>query len=136
VALAATAFVVVPAVVAIGSVVAVPVVLTYVGLGRVAELLIDWLRWPRLAAMVLVALAALYRFGSCRCNARWQWITWGSAVALTLWLTASFLFSCYVGNFGSYSATEGQLHLLYDFHRQSHAPIPVISSGKAVNTSL
>ncbi len=83
VALAATAFVVVLAVVAIGSIVAVPV--------------------------VLGALAVIYRFGPCRRNARWQWVTWGSALALTLWLTASSLFSFYVANFGSYNATYGSV---------------------------
>jgi membrane protein len=36
-------------------------------------------------------------------------VTWGSAIAATVWILASVLFSLYVRNFGSYDETYGTL---------------------------
>ncbi len=66
-------------------------------------------RWPILAAVILIGFAVLYRYAPCRRDARWQWITWGSATATTLWILGSALFSYYVSHFGSYDATYGSL---------------------------
>ena len=53
---------------AIGAVVVLPLVLSWVGLGDVTELLIRVLRWPALLAVVLFGLAVLYRYGPSRTN--------------------------------------------------------------------
>ncbi|WP_131118668.1 YihY/virulence factor BrkB family protein [Lichenihabitans psoromatis] len=66
-------------------------------------------RWPLLAVIILLGFAVLYRFAPCRQKAKWEWITWGSATATALWLGGSWLFSFYVGHFGSYDATYGSL---------------------------
>jgi len=108
-ALAFTGFFVVLGVVAIGAVVAIPVVLSVIGLGAVVETLMQWLRWPLLAALLLFTLAIVYRYGPCRRKARWNWVSWGSASAVLLWLAASGLFSFYVANFGAYNATYGSI---------------------------
>jgi membrane protein len=67
------------------------------------------LRWPPLAAIVLVALALLYRFGPSRTRARLEWLTPGAILAMFLWLIASGGFSLYVTNFGKYNETFGSL---------------------------
>jgi membrane protein len=108
-AITMTLFLVMLGVLAVAAVVALPVVLGFVGLGSVAEALMQWLRWPLLAAVVLLTLAVVYRYGPSRRMARWQWVTWGSGVAVVLWLAASGLFSFYVANFASYNATYGSL---------------------------
>jgi len=78
-------------IVAIGGIVAVPIVLSYVGLSSGTEWLV-WLgRWPLLLAMVVVGLAVLYRYGPSRDKAQWAWVTAGSLVAAVLWLVASLL---------------------------------------------
>lgn len=60
---------------AIGAVAAIPVVLDYLYLGDVAEWLI-WLgRWPVLVAIMMIGLAALYRFGPSRDDAQWKWVS-------------------------------------------------------------
>jgi len=86
-----------------------PIVLGFVGLGSQGATLVAWLRWPLLAAVALLALAILYRFGPCRRAPRWRWLPVGSLLAGILWLGASGLFSFYVSNFGSYNATYGSL---------------------------
>ena len=59
--------------------------------------------------MILVGFAVLYRFAPCRRDAKWQWITWGSATATTFWIIGSVLFSFYVSHVASYDATYGSL---------------------------
>jgi membrane protein len=108
-AFAMTLFLIVLVVVAVGLIVALPVVLDFVGLGAIAEALVRWLRWPALAALVLFTLAVIYRYGPARRQASWHWVSWGSGFAVLLWLVASGLFSLYVSRFGNYNATYGSV---------------------------
>ncbi|MFD2110385.1 YihY/virulence factor BrkB family protein [Thiorhodococcus fuscus] len=96
-------------VVVLALIVAVPVVMGYVGLGSFARTLVNLVRWPVLAALALTMLAILYRFGPSRCLARWRWVSVGSVFAVVLWLAASALFSFYVSQFGNYNATYGSI---------------------------
>jgi membrane protein len=64
------------------------------------------------AALVLVAAAVaatLYRFGPSRENAKWKWITPGSAFTAVSWLILTLLFGFYVSHLTNYSATYGSL---------------------------
>jgi membrane protein len=67
------------------------------------------LRWPLLGAIVMALLAVLYRIGPCRRQPRWQWVSWGAALATLLWLATSALFSLYVTHFGVYNHLYGTL---------------------------
>ena len=60
-------------------------------------------------ALATVALAAIYRYGPSRREARWRWLSVGSVAAALGWLISSALFSWYIGNFGAYNATYGSL---------------------------
>ena len=95
--------------VAIGLVVAAPIVLLQIGLGSLAEGLLKFGRWPALAVMVLIGLAILYRFAPSRKSPKWKWISVGSVVGAAAWLTGSSLLSYYLANFGGYDATYGSL---------------------------
>src|SRR5829696_2846421 len=97
------------ALVAIGAVVALPVVLNYIGLGRATELLIVIGRWPILFVVVALWTALIYRYGPSRDTPKWRWVTWGSAFASLAWIVPSILFSWYAANFGSYNKTYGSL---------------------------
>ena len=94
---------------ALTAVVAVPVVLNFVGLGGVADPLLRILRWPLLLAALAVLLACIYRFGPSRERARWQWVSWGGGFAAVAWVAGSIAFSWYVSHFGSYDKTYGSL---------------------------
>jgi membrane protein len=96
-------------VLAIGLIVALPAVLSWIGIENDAQLIANLIRWPLLAILGVVTLAALYRFGPSRAKPEWTWVSWGSIVAMVLWLLASVLFSVYVSNFGSYNQTYGSL---------------------------
>jgi membrane protein len=97
------------ALVAIGAVVAVPIVLNYIGLGKATELLISIGRWPLLFVGVALWIALIYRYGPSRDTPQWRWVTWGSAFAAFAWIVLSILFSWYAANFGSYNKTYGSL---------------------------
>lgn len=95
--------------VAIGAVVAVPLVLSWLGLGGLAATLTVIARWPALLIVLLAGLAILYRYGPDRRAARWQWVSVGSVFATVVWMVASYLFSWYLTKFNSYNATYGSL---------------------------
>jgi membrane protein len=62
--------------------------------------------------LVLVAAAVaatLYRFGPSREDAKWKWITPGSAFTAISWLILTLLFGFYVSNLTDYGATYGSL---------------------------
>jgi len=94
---------------AIAAVVILPLVLAPVGLGSAAGTLTRFGRWPLLLLLLLIGLAALYRYGPDRRTARWQWVSVGSVFAAVTWIMASYLFSWYLASFANYNATYGSL---------------------------
>jgi membrane protein len=100
---------------AMGSVVVLPIVLNFVGLGDTAETLLSLARWPVMLVVVGLFLAAIYRFGPDRDTPKWRWVTWGSTVAAFGWLAVSGGFSYYVTNFGNYNETYGSLGAVIGF---------------------
>jgi membrane protein len=100
---------------ALGAMVAVPIVLQYLGLADLTETLIKLARWPALFILISLALAVIFRYGPSRRKAKWRWVTWGSAFAALSWIAASILFSWYAENFGSYNKTYGSLGAIIGF---------------------
>jgi len=94
---------------ALTAVVAVPIVLGFIGLGGMADLLLRILRWPLMLVALAALLACIYRFGPSRERARWQWVSWGGGFAAVAWVAGSVAFSYYVSHFGSYDKTYGSL---------------------------
>jgi membrane protein len=100
---------IIAALLAVGAVVVLPVVLSYIGLSGIGEILLRLLRWPLLLAVIVIGLAVLYRIGPSRREARWQWLSVGSVFAALAWLISSALLSWYLSNFANYDATYGSL---------------------------
>ena len=94
---------------ALGAVVVLPLVLSFLGLGGWTETLLRLLRWPVLLGVVVVGLAVLYRLAPSREHARWEWLSVGSALAAIAWLASSALLSWYLASFADYDATYGSL---------------------------
>jgi membrane protein len=115
VSLAFTILGIVFAILALVAVIAIPVFFTASGLGGASDLLVNFGRWPVLFLVVALVLALIYRYGPCRSDPQWRWITWGSAFASVAWIVLSVLFSWYAANFGSYNATYGSLGAIMGF---------------------
>jgi membrane protein len=101
--------------IALGAVVVLPVILGFIGLGDVGDIIVRVARWPALFVLASLALAFVFRYGPSRREARWRWITWGSAFAALCWIVTSLLFSWYAQNFGSYNKTYGSLGAIIAF---------------------
>jgi membrane protein len=133
ISLAFTVLTIVFALVAMGAMVIIPIVLSFLGLGAATELVIKIARWPALLIMVTLALAFLYRYGPRRQKPQWRWITWGSAVAGVAWLVVSILFSWHAQNFGNYNKTYGSLGAVIAFMFWIWLSIIVVLIGAEFN---
>lgn len=89
--------------------VVLPAVLAFLPLGGEAEVVFEVLRWVVLVLVFVIGLAAIYRFGPARRNAKWRWLTPGAALAALLWFAGSIAFSYYVASFARYNETFGSL---------------------------
>lgn len=94
---------------AIGCVVALPIVLSTIGLGSITDAVLRIGRWPALVVMLLLGLAVLYAYGPSRRSPQWRWLTVGSVFASATWLAGSALLSFYLANYANYDATYGSL---------------------------
>lgn len=74
-----------------------------------AAILIRLAGWLTAAAISIAGIAALYRYGPSRANAKWRWLTPGSLFATTGLVAGSSLFGWYAAQFGNYNATYGSL---------------------------
>jgi membrane protein len=88
--------------------VAPPVLDSLVGSGPLRWVL-EAIRWTLLLIAMSVMLAVLYRIAPDRRAPKFRWVSVGALVATVIWLLASFGFSIYVENFGSYGETYGAL---------------------------
>ena len=109
VSLAFTVGAVVAFLVVLALAVALPLALQGLGLPQILQVALGALRWVVLWFLVVLGLSVVYRFAPDRSEPKWRWVTWGSALAATLWIVGSVLFAFYVRNFGSYGATYGAL---------------------------
>lgn len=116
--------------------VAMPLVLSVIALGSVFTTALLAARWILLWLFGMLALALIYRYAPSRHLARMSWVTWGSAIAASLWIVTSIGFALYVRDFGSYGRTYGALGgvivLLMWFYLQSFA----IILGAEINAEM
>jgi membrane protein len=96
-------------VLAIALVVALPVVLKFLGLGEALKWLVSASGVLVLVATMMLGLAVTYRYGPSRAEPRWRWVSWGAVIATVLWIVGSVLFSLYVTQFGNYNETYGSV---------------------------
>ncbi len=124
------------AVLGLGLLVALPPILAFLGFtGNVASL-VQVASALLLILFVLGSLSLLYRFGPCREAARWRWVTPGSLLATVLWVTASVLFSFYVGHLASYDATYGPLGAVVGVMMWFFVTVYVVLLGAELNAEL
>jgi membrane protein len=122
---------------AIASVVVVPLVLAYLGFAAEQQAgFLPLLRWPVLLVVVMLGLSMLYRFGPSRRNAKWRWISVGSVFAAFAWLAISVAFSWYLSKFADYNATYGSLGAVIGLMMWLWLSITVILVGAELNAEI
>jgi membrane protein len=122
---------------AIASVIVMPLVLAYLGFaaGQQAGFL-PLLRWPVLFVVVMFGLSLLYRFGPSRRDAKWRWVSVGSAFAAFAWLAVSAAFSWYLSKFADYNATYGSLGAVMGLMMWLWLSTSVILVGAELNAEI
>ncbi|ONG44341.1 ribonuclease [Pseudoroseomonas deserti] len=121
---------------AMSSIVVLPVVLRFAGLESSTEWLLRLARWPLLLACITGLLATLYRFGPSREKARWRWVSWGGVFAAVAWAILSAGFSWYVGSFGNYDATYGSLGAVIGFMTWIWLSAIIVLVGAELNAEM
>jgi membrane protein len=114
----------------------VPILFATVGFSSLFETLVRIGRWPFLAILLLTLLAALYRYGPCRRNAKWHWVSVGSFFATAVWLLASAAFSLYVSNFANYDRTYGSLGAVIVLLFWLYLSFFIVLVGAEINAEL
>lgn len=114
----------------------VPAVLNIVDLGPVWQWVVRLSRWPILFAIVIGALAVLYRVAPDREAPRWQWASPGAVIAALLWMLGSIAFSVYVSQFGSYNETYGAIAGVVVLMMWLYLTATVILLGAEINSEL
>lgn len=87
----------------------VPIVLHWLRVDAELQSGLLLVRWPILFVMAYLGLEILYRYGPCRENARWRWLSYGSFIATSCWILICTGFSVFVQTLGNYAETYGSL---------------------------
>lgn len=114
----------------------VPILFATVGFSNLFETLVRIGRWPFLAILFLTVLSFLYRYGPCRRNAKWRWVSVGSLFATLLWLIASAAFSLYVSTFANYDKTYGALGAMIVLLFWLYLSFFIVLLGAEINAEL
>jgi membrane protein len=115
---------------------AVPAALALLPVPPAWDVVIGLVRWPILAGIVLIALAIVYHYAPDRAQAKWQWISWGAAVATALWLLGSAGFTVYVSKLGNYDKIYGSISAVVILLLWLYLSAYVILLGAELNAEI
>jgi membrane protein len=124
------------AILVLAAVVVVPNVLALLPAEAGLEWTIKLSSYVIMLVAVLVGIAALYRWGPSREEAKWRWITPGAILSVLALGVTSFLFSWYVSNFGNYNATYGSLGAMIGFLTWIWISVTVVIIGAELNSEI
>ncbi|TJZ91536.1 YihY/virulence factor BrkB family protein [Paracoccus gahaiensis] len=114
----------------------VPVLLRMLPLGWGGETLVAVIRWPIMLAVLILALAAVYRWGPAAPKSRWRWISPGAIFAGVALVATSMLFSWYAANFGDYNETYGSLGAVIALMTWLWLNATIVLVGAEINSEL
>jgi membrane protein len=121
---------------AVGAVVALPLLESAFGRSAIDQPTIDIIRWPAMFLLMIAGLAVLYRYGASRRPAKWRWISIGSIFAVSAWLAVSSLLSWYLGHFADYDATYGALGAVIGLMMWLWLSAVVVLVGAEINSEI
>ena len=120
----------------IAVVVVMPPLLTLLPFGSGLEWVVRGVAYLAMLAVILVGIAALYRWGPSRRQAKWRWITPGAVLAVVSLGVTSVLFSWYVTNFSNDNATYGSLGAMIGLMTWLWISTTVVILGSELNSEI
>lgn len=120
----------------LGMIAVIPILLQMLPLPDSTSRLVGLVRWPIMFGVLIVALAALYRWGPDAPASRWRWISPGAILAAVLLVIASALFSWYAANFAHYNETYGSLGAVVALMMWLWLAAMIVLVGAEVNSEI
>ena len=124
------------ALVALVSIVVMPIVLAFVPLGPLAGFALTAVNWVIAVGVVVMGISVIYRYGLNRPGERPRWFTPGLMLAVALWALASWSFSYYLANFGNYNQIYGSIGAVIALLMWFYISAYVVLLGAALNAEL
>lgn len=121
--------------IALATVIILPIILAVFPLGPLAKLILPLGQWAAALAVVFLGIGLLYRFGP-NLESREEQIWPGLLLAVVLWIVASVGFSFYISHFHSYNRIYGSIGAVVALLMWFYLSAYVILLGAAVNVAL
>lgn len=121
---------------ALATVVVVPLGLAFLPLGPLRAWLLSALPWVASFVLVLSALGMLYHFGPTPAGRRARWVSPGAVLAALAWSGASIAFSYYLSHFGAYNRIYGSLGAVIALMMWFYISAYAVLLGAALNAEL
>jgi membrane protein len=123
-------------VVAILTMLVLPVTLAFLPLGPYAGFTLQVARWLLALVVVLSGIWVLYRFAPNTKGARVKWFNVGAVLAVLVWGGASWAFSYFLANFGNYNQVYGSIGAVIALLMFLYITIFVVLLGASVNAEI
>ena len=120
----------------LGVIAVIPILLQMLPLADSTSTWVALIRWPIMFGVLILALAALYRWGPDAPDSRWRWISPGAVVAAVGLVLTSILFSWYAANFANYNETYGSLGAVIALMMWLWFASTVVLIGAEVNSEI
>lgn len=113
-----------------------PVLLAYFSGGSGIQWIIRVAAYAAMLLMLSLGIAALYRWGPSREQAKWRWITPGAIMSVAAFGATSILFSWYVANFSDDNATYGSLGAVIGLMIWLWISVTIVTVGAELNSEI
>lgn len=120
----------------VGITVVMPTALNLIGLPKGTEWLVRIVSYLLVFVLAFAGIAALYRWGPSREQAKWRWVTPGATLTILAILVISILFTWYVANFGSYNKTYGSIGAVIGFMTWIWISSTILIIGAELNSEM
>jgi membrane protein len=120
----------------LGVIAVIPLLLRWLPVDPTSEAVLGTIRWPIMFAVLVLALAAIYRWGPAAPKSRWRWISPGALIAGVALVVTSMLFSWYAANFADYNETYGSLGAAVALMTWLWLTVCVVLIGAEINSEL
>ena len=120
----------------LGVIAVIPILLQMLPLAEATSTWVAVIRWPIMFGVLILALAALYRWGPDAPDSRWRWISPGAVIAAVGLVITSILFSWYAANFADYNETYGSLGAVIALMMWLWFASTVVLVGAEVNSEI
>ena len=114
----------------------VPLALAWLPVEQDQRLWLQWIRWPVMFALLVLALSGLYRWGPAAAGRRWRWISPGAVFAAVSLVVVSMAFSWYAANFANYNKTYGSLGAVIGLMMWLWLSSTVVLVGAELNSAV